>query len=356
MTLFRMQHDGAAPTTGVASSFNSSAATFTILSGTGYPDGSVGPFILKIDAGTASEEKILCLSRSGTTVTVYGSGSGRGYDGTSATSHSAGVTNVEHDLGAIEIDDANDHIYTTSRDDHTQYARTDGTRAITGTQTFSDGAIVTTGGFTVSAGGMTVHGNSTFENALTCNAGFLAQTVSGGLIQEVTGRFVGSVGTTGAPSSGTFLAQDWCIDSAGIVWTCVTGGTPGTWTPPVGYMIAHATGPGSTTNFSTSAAATSPTGAVIDGFSYWIEGRVLGTQITSNSGITIASLSTDDGVVSGVRFISQPVTVSTEAAGGGGTLYVPTATRTTTFTLNISSTASFQVGANAAELTVTRVA
>lgn len=122
-----MQHTGAAPATGLASAITASQTSFNILSGTGYPTGSVGPFVIVLDQGTASEEKVLCTSLSGTTITV--ASSGRGWDNTTASAHNAGTTNVEHVFAAAEADDDNSHIYTTSRDDHTQYAPVDGARA-----------------------------------------------------------------------------------------------------------------------------------------------------------------------------------------------------------------------------------
>jgi hypothetical protein len=141
MTLQRLEHQGAAPVTGLASSINASATALTLVSGAGYPTGAVGPFVLAIDPGTGSEEKVLCSSRSGTAVVV----TTRGYDGTTATSHTSGTSNVAHVWTATEADDTNAHIYTTTRDDHTQYLRTDGSRAATGTQTFSAGAVVPSG-------------------------------------------------------------------------------------------------------------------------------------------------------------------------------------------------------------------
>lgn len=243
-----MEHQGAAPATGVQAHIASGDTSFTILSGTGYPTGSVGPFILCIDPGTASEEKILCASRSGTTVTV--AGSGRGYDGTSASAHSVGTTNVQHVLGAIEVDDDNDHVYTTTRDDHTQYARTDGTRAITGTQHFSSqivvasGSTITTGGETISAGGLTVTaGGISVSAGTTAVQALTATTVTGtgevkGTDMNATGltgatagtRFVGATSAGGPPASGTFITGDMIVDQKyGITWVCTTGGTPGTW-------------------------------------------------------------------------------------------------------------------------------
>ena len=182
MTLSRYEHTGNAPATGLSVGIGSTDTSFTVLSGTNYPTGATGDFVICLDGGTSSEEKVLCSARSGAAFTV--ASGGRGYDGTTAASHSAGTTNVTHVLSAAEIDDTSAHIYTTTRDDHTQYARTDGSRAVTGAQTFSNGltvtaggATVTAGGLTVSAGGAQVSGNSkvtgTLETtgALTVDAG-----------------------------------------------------------------------------------------------------------------------------------------------------------------------------------------
>lgn len=47
-----------------------------------------------------------------------------------------------------------------------------------------------------------------------------------------TSRYVGST-ALGAPVSGTFSTGDWVIDQTGVIWVCISGGTPGTWaTPP----------------------------------------------------------------------------------------------------------------------------
>lgn len=131
MALSRYEHTGDAPATGLSAGIGTADTSFTVLSGTGYPTGAVGKFVVCLDAGTSSEEKILCLSRSGATFTV--ATSGRGYDGTTASSHNSGTVNVTHVLTAAEIDDTSDHIYNTTRFDHdSQYLRRDGTTALTG--------------------------------------------------------------------------------------------------------------------------------------------------------------------------------------------------------------------------------
>jgi hypothetical protein len=82
----------------------SSDTSFVLTAATGWPGAAANNFIVVIDRGTSSEEKILCASNSGTTVTV--ASSGRGYDGTSATTHSATAT-VSLCLGAIDANEAN---------------------------------------------------------------------------------------------------------------------------------------------------------------------------------------------------------------------------------------------------------
>lgn len=113
----RRQYSGGAKPTTLAANLGGSTADLSI-SGTSfanYPDGSVGPFYIVIDRGQVTEEKILCVSRSGNVITVYNSGltNGRGNDGTSVVAHSAGST-VEHVFTAVDADEANLHVNTAS--------------------------------------------------------------------------------------------------------------------------------------------------------------------------------------------------------------------------------------------------
>ncbi len=56
-------------------------------------------------------------------------------DGAAPYINDDNLNNIE--LGLVDHDD---HVYDATRDDHTQYARADGTRAVTGLQTFNTGA------------------------------------------------------------------------------------------------------------------------------------------------------------------------------------------------------------------------
>lgn len=88
-----------------------------------WPTGVGGkPFYVVIDRGTVSEEKILCSSRSGNTLTVYdvGGNNGRGADDTSITAHSSNAV-IEHVFTATDADEANAHVNDTTTDVHPQY-------------------------------------------------------------------------------------------------------------------------------------------------------------------------------------------------------------------------------------------
>lgn len=80
-----------------------------------YPTGSAGPFYIVIDRGEATEEKILCSSRSSNTITVYNDGltTGRGADGTTVVTHSNNAA-VEHVFTATDADEANAHVNATT--------------------------------------------------------------------------------------------------------------------------------------------------------------------------------------------------------------------------------------------------
>ena len=105
-----------------------------LLNGTGFPTGATGiNFVLTFDRNTATEEKILFSLRSGNNVTV----AQRGYDDTVAVTHTAGT--VEHTVDATVLRLASAHLWDTTRDDHTQYMKVDGTRTATGLTTFTNG-------------------------------------------------------------------------------------------------------------------------------------------------------------------------------------------------------------------------
>lgn len=214
MALGRRHHSGAMAPTTLNGNISAGATSLVLAAATNAPS---TPFGIKIDAGTASEEKIIVGSLSGTTASSLT----RGADGSSAASHSSGAA-VEHDFFADEADEANDHINTTSRYDHdTQYARRDGTvGGGGGSATFTGALSVATGGFTVSAGGASITGPIVGSSTVQGTAHI--STLTG-----TNGRYVGS--TSGTPS-GTYSTGDFANDPGNeCFWLCTSGGTPGTW-------------------------------------------------------------------------------------------------------------------------------
>ena len=103
----RYKFTNAPVVTTLATSLDSSATTFTLASGTNWPASTGTNFWVTIGAGTATEERILCSGTAGSTVTV--ASSGRGQDGTTATTHNAGDS-VWVSWSATDADEANAHV------------------------------------------------------------------------------------------------------------------------------------------------------------------------------------------------------------------------------------------------------
>jgi hypothetical protein len=92
---------------------------------TGWPT-SGNPFVICLGRGGPTEERILCASRSGTTLMV--APGGRGFDGTASQSHAPGEPLVLFAPAAVEMDQLNAHGSVTTLDEHTQYLQTGGLR------------------------------------------------------------------------------------------------------------------------------------------------------------------------------------------------------------------------------------
>lgn len=102
MTVTRKEFGGNASATTLSGSITNVSSTVSVADGSTYPTGSSFPFVVVIDRGTASEEKVLMASRSSNTFTV----TTRGYDGTTAASHASGAT-LEHCLDAVTLSESN---------------------------------------------------------------------------------------------------------------------------------------------------------------------------------------------------------------------------------------------------------
>ena len=114
----RRSYEGAAQAAQLTSALGGSTSNLTIYCDdlTNWPTGTGDrPFFVVIDRGKATEEKILCDSRSGNVLTVYNSGlvNGRAADDTSITAHSSNAV-IEHVFTATDADEANAHVNTST--------------------------------------------------------------------------------------------------------------------------------------------------------------------------------------------------------------------------------------------------
>ena len=94
-------YSAVAQDTTITSGITSSSTTVTVGATTGYPTSY--PFILALDYNTAAEELVTVTGVSGLTLTIT-----RGYNGTSAASHSTGAV-VRHVITAQDLTDAQNH-------------------------------------------------------------------------------------------------------------------------------------------------------------------------------------------------------------------------------------------------------
>lgn len=97
-------YDGGAEKTTLTAALTSSASSFSVVDGSSFPPGT-NPFVVVIDRGLATEEKILIGSRVGGSFNVLE----RAYDGSSAQTHALGAV-VEHCLDAFTIEQANRYV------------------------------------------------------------------------------------------------------------------------------------------------------------------------------------------------------------------------------------------------------
>jgi hypothetical protein len=109
----RREYKAGRPTTLTGGGLAIGGTSFTIESDVNWPTGADNPFWVTIDGGEPNEERILCSSRSGTTVTVATSpSSGRGQDTTTETNHASGAT-IWPSWSATDADEANAHVNAT---------------------------------------------------------------------------------------------------------------------------------------------------------------------------------------------------------------------------------------------------
>jgi len=117
----RREFSGNAVPTTITGSITNSDLTINIAVATGWPTGATGPFIVTLDQGLSTEEKVEIATRSGLVLTA--TPTGRGHDNTAAAAHSSGAK-IEHTLAARDLAEANQHIADTTLDNHGQYLNT----------------------------------------------------------------------------------------------------------------------------------------------------------------------------------------------------------------------------------------
>lgn len=105
--MLRREFSGSVVATTLSANVSNVATTVSLTDGSTFPTGSSGnPFVIVVSRGTVNEEKILISSRSTNTLNVLE----RGYDGTSAKTHTA-PSSVDHVLDALTIQDMNTTTY-----------------------------------------------------------------------------------------------------------------------------------------------------------------------------------------------------------------------------------------------------
>lgn len=339
------QFSGTAPLATLTAAITGTPTNFTVNNASGFPTGSGSiPFVVVVDRGTANEEKILCSAESGNVFTIQT----RGWDGTSAINHAINAP-VEHCIDADTMNDIEGHIYSLTRDDHTQYAKTDGSRAFTGLASFNAGIAVT--------GADTETGNLTASGSVTGN-NFPVVGVPGA---TATARLVGAT-ASGFPTTGTFNVGDFGVDQSGNVWVCTAAGAVGggaVFKNPtsafVPLLVADVTGPAFTTTYTSLATVCTVSGSVVSGQKYLVNVWMSGIQSGSTSNVAYGVLTTDDGALNYRPVIGTMPAVGDELAGGSARIYTPSATRNTVFTLQAFSSGGWEMGAAACEISVIRV-
>jgi hypothetical protein len=103
--VLRREFSGAVLRTTITANISNSASSISVVDGSTYPSGT-NPFVIVIDRGLETEEKVLISSRSTNTFTV----DTRGYDGSPAVAHTSGAF-VDHVLDATAIQDMNTTTY-----------------------------------------------------------------------------------------------------------------------------------------------------------------------------------------------------------------------------------------------------
>jgi hypothetical protein len=192
-----------------------------------------------------------------------------------------------------------------------------------------------------------VYGKSTSGRGLSGqgDVGVYAQSLNVGVSidAEQTSLRFSNAATSPLTSGGTYQARDIVVDSAGVMWFCVAGGTPGTWRMLSGPSTAGAFTPLTPGRVYDSRLATySPNGALGSG-----QDRTISVANSYDTGGTRV---TTNFVPAGASAVFANVTV-VETAGNGWLAVNPGGT-TTVSASSINWSASGQILANGLSLTL----
>lgn len=223
---------GAAQTT-LSSGITNSATSCAITASTGWPDGATyAAFYVVIDPGLATEEKILCSTRSSLTVNF----TTRGVDGTSAAAHSSGAA-IYPCVTAVDLDEANLAVQKLLGQATTigQMPYVDAANSFAMLQAKTSGSIIVGNG-TIPAV-VAVSGDATLAStgALTIAANAVTNAKAAAMTRGTTkvGNSAGAASDLAIGAANTVLATDGTDPSWRKIVSADVGFVFATWTPVV---------------------------------------------------------------------------------------------------------------------------
>jgi hypothetical protein len=173
---------------------------------------------------------------------------------------------------------------------------------------------------------------------------------------------VGGTSPSGPPVTGTFAVNDYVISATGQTWYCIAGGSPGTWTPPPGALIARAINPSSVAcNAQSTVTAVSLAVNLLGGLRYAVTGRWQGTVAGAATSYANAQMVDTASLLNAYITSENTVPLGGTVAGGMTTApLAPAGNISDTISLTVGNGAGtgsvLNTGAGGAELYVVRVA
>jgi hypothetical protein len=280
-------YKGSSIATTLSSSYATIDSTFTVASGSTFPDGSSGPFVVVISRGLADEEKMLIGSRTGNVFTILE----KGYDGTTSLAHPA-ASSVNHCLDAYTLVQAN------------RYVNLQATKGSLVTRTASTTVTLPAG-----TNGHTLVADSTATNGIVwqkiATAGIAAGAVTDTEIGASANIAFSKLATTGTVTATTFIGA--LSGNATSATSATTAGTVTTAAQPaitsVGTLSSLAVTAGVTAATFTGSPSAATTTTAANGVGYMGLPRTVAT--TGNYTIVAADAGTQI-YSTGTRTITIP--------------------------------------------------